>query len=172
MNAFLETIQSLLSGVAPTKDTWISLLGTLSKTIGGILVGKGVVTADSWTALAGPEAVSVYAGIAMVLTPVVRDLFKHSLKGQIKTAKALPSADKVEVAQTLSSTDKIEMAQTLHPADKVEIADTLSDSLKLRMVEAMPDIRSIVAKPTASDGVAAAVKDSSRPKVVSAPMAA
>jgi hypothetical protein len=47
-----------------------------------------------------------------------------------------------------------------------------TDSAKLAAVEAMPDVKEIVAKSTATDGVAAAVKDSSRPKVVSAPMAA
>lgn len=166
MNAFLETIQSLLSGAAPTKDQWVSLIGTLSKVLGSFLVTKGAVSADSWATLFSPGAIESYAGVAFVLAPFVLDMVKHSISGQVKTAKALPDAQKVEVAQTLSSTDKIEVAQTLHPADKVEIADTLPDSAKLRLVEAMPDIRSIVAKPTASDGVAAAVKDSSRPKVI------
>ena len=55
---------------------------------------------------------------------------------------------------------------------KLQVAETLPDGAKLRMVEAMPDVKSIVAKPAASDGVAAAVKDSNRPKVVSASMAA
>jgi Mg/Co/Ni transporter MgtE len=87
-------------------------------------------------------------------------IIKHSQASKVADAKKLPPAEKVEVAQTLPSLDKL------------EVAATLPDSSKLRLVEDMPDIKSIVAKPTASDGVAAAVKDSTRPKVVSAPLAA
>lgn len=47
-----------------------------------------------------------------------------------------------------------------------------TDSAKLAAVEALPDVKSIIVKPSATDGVAAAVKDVSRPKVVSASIAA
>ena len=41
-----------------------------------------------------------------------------------------------------------------------------TDSAKLAAVEALPDVKEIVTKPTATDGVAAATADPSRPKVV------
>lgn len=45
---------------------------------------------------------------------------------------------------------------------------TKSDSAKIAMVEALPDVKHVVVAPTANGGIAAAVADPSRPKVVSA----
>lgn len=44
-----------------------------------------------------------------------------------------------------------------------------TDSAKLAAVEALPDVKKIVVGPSATDGVEAAVKDATRPKVVSTP---
>ena len=43
---------------------------------------------------------------------------------------------------------------------------TNSDASAIKTVAAMPDVKSIVAVPNPSDGMAAAVKDSAQPKVV------
>ena len=45
---------------------------------------------------------------------------------------------------------------------------TKTDSAKLAAVEALPDIAKIVVKPFATDGIAAAVDDPTRPKVAAA----
>jgi hypothetical protein len=88
------------------------------------------------------------SGCVLAIVPLVWTYFVHSLSGKTASAKTLP------------------------PVEKLEVADTLPDSAKLRMVEAMPDVKEIVARSTATNGVAAAVKDSTRPKVVSAPLGA
>lgn len=149
----------------PTPDQWMSIIRWVLTLVGGILVGRGLMEAPAVAKLSDAiiNAIPVISAFIAGITPLVSlvwGIIKHSQASKVADAKALPPAAKVEVAQTLPSLDKL------------EVAATLPDSSKLRLVEDMPDIKAIVAKPTASDGVAAAVKDSSRPKVVSAPLAA
>ncbi len=125
-----------------TREQWISLFGTLLKAVGGALVAKGVVTADSWSFLSGPGAIEFYVGVATMVAPIINDMIIHSISGRTAAAKTLPAAEKIQVA------------------------DTLSDNSKVRLVEALPDVKSIVMKPSAADGLAAAVLDQGRPKIV------
>ena len=137
----------------PTPDQWMSIVRWVLTLVGGILVGRGLMEAPAVAKLSDAiiSAIPVISAFVAGITPLVSlvwGIIKHSQASKVADAKALP------------------------PVEKSEVADTMTDSAKLRMVEAMPDIKAIVAKPTATDGVAAAVKDSSRPKVVSAPLAA
>lgn len=65
-----------------------------------------------------------------------------------------------------TSTAKLAAIATMPPADKRVAMGQIPDSLKLAVVEAMPDVQRIVVAKTATNGVAAAAADTSRPKVV------
>lgn len=132
----------------PTPDQWMAIVRWVLTLIGGMLVGRGLMQAPSVAKLTDEviNAIPVISAFIAGITPLVTlvwGIIKHSDASKVTDAKALP------------------------PAEKLQVAETLPDGAKLRMVEAMPDVRSIVAKSTATDGVAAAVKDESRPKVVS-----
>jgi hypothetical protein len=57
----------------------------------------------------------------------------------------------------------VDAALTHH---KDDVLREMSDGTKIAAVEALPDVAKIVVKPTASDGVADAAFDRTRPKVV------
>ena len=80
----------MLSFLYPTKDQMISYLGTASKWIGSGLATRGVtISPDIASVVAGPEAIQFYAGIAMMLVPVIRDRFIHSDAGKLAAAAQL-----------------------------------------------------------------------------------
>jgi len=74
----------------PTKDQWISYLGTASKWVGSALVARGyTVSPDIAALLTGPEALQFYAGIIMGVLPLVRDRYIHSNAGKLAAASTL-----------------------------------------------------------------------------------
>jgi hypothetical protein len=80
----------MLNFLYPTKDQMISYVGTVAKWIGAGLATRGVtVSPDIASVVAGPEAIQFYAGIVMMLVPVIRDRFIHSDAGKLAAASAL-----------------------------------------------------------------------------------
>ncbi len=80
----------MLNFLYPTKDQMISYLGTVAKWIGAGLATRGVtVSPDIASVVAGPEAMQFYAGIVLMLVPLIRDRFIHSDAGKLAAASQL-----------------------------------------------------------------------------------
>lgn len=67
-----------------------------------------------------------------------------------------------------TSAAKLSAISDMRPSDKRAAFAQVPDSVKIAAVEAMPDVKRIVVLPTAKNGVAEAVADETRPKVVPA----
>jgi hypothetical protein len=79
-----------LSFLYPTKDQLISYIGTAAKVGGGFLAGRGITVSPDMTALFfGPEAIQLYAGLAAIIIPVIRDRYIHSDPGKLAAASSL-----------------------------------------------------------------------------------
>ncbi len=81
---------SFLNNWNPTKDQWISYLGTAVKVGGGFLVGRGVaISPDVTSIFFGPEALQFYAGVITAGLPIIRDRYIHSNSGKLAAASTL-----------------------------------------------------------------------------------
>jgi hypothetical protein len=75
----------------------------------------------------------------------------------------------VDAALTHHKDDVVAAVATMPGPEKLAAFIGIPDSAKMASVEALPDVAKIVVKPTASDGVADAAADRTRPKVVVEP---
>jgi len=82
------------------KEQVTSYIFTGLKFLGGALAARGVtVSPDIWSLLAGPDAVTFYAGIIMTVIPAVRDWFTHSNAGKLLAAGTVPGIEPIRVTR-------------------------------------------------------------------------
>jgi len=84
-----------------TKEQTTSFIFTALKFLGGALAARGItVSPDIASLLAGPDAVTFYAGVVMAAVPVVRDWFTHSNAGKLLAATTVPGIEPIRVSPT------------------------------------------------------------------------
>ena len=88
------------------------------------------------------EQLTLFAGIAASLVPLIWGMAVHTDTAKLASVAALPGPEKLAAFQGIP------------------------DGAKLASVEAMPQVQKIVVDRTATDGIADAANDPSRPKVV------
>jgi hypothetical protein len=82
----------------PSRDQMASYIRSGFKIVGGAMAAHGVaLSPDVSAAVAGPEAIQVYTGIAMAIIPMVVDGFVHSVSGRLKSASDVHGIKPIEV---------------------------------------------------------------------------
>ena len=88
-----------------TTDQVTSLVSSLSKLVGAVLVTLGLTTPESWETLSN-GALQIAGGF-LIVVPLIIDMFKNSRLGIIKSAAKLPEVK--EVVATPKFADAIPM---------------------------------------------------------------
>lgn len=76
---------------------WLSLLRSILKIGGGLLVARGVITDDQAATISSQADVII--GAVMMLAPIALDIYRNSTKAKIAAVASVPGVEGITVSK-------------------------------------------------------------------------
>jgi hypothetical protein len=143
------------------QDQVLSYVRTTIAAIGGFAIAKGFGDNTLWS--------DILPGIAAILVHYIWGRYVHSDPAKVASIATMSFQARRDAFATIPNSLKLTSVAEMPGPEKLAAFNGIPDGAKIAAVEAIPQVQKIVVDRTATDGVADAASDPSRPKVVTAP---